>query len=446
MQPHIDKQVFNSKSTTVQTLLRYPTILFLLFTSSFVFGMHGADRDDRCELQGFFGITHDEPDNEKLASLGYSTKGGTIVTNVIGCTAALNAGIQPMDYLFEVNGKSASSSTQFFCLMGDFKPGDSFRVGLMRAGEKKTVTLTLGRRSEACHQESPFPKRGFFGINDTESDRRPGVLLDVSSGGPVASLGLQDGDRLLRINGYPISDWSDLSIVKRLISDTDNVTFDVIRDGNDLSFTGAIPEQQHQSQRWNSTNGIIAECAEEVKEAIAEIDFDEIEREIETAIRSSDIRDETEDAVEDAMEAVREALSGLRNRGFDTEDDERTPNIDPMEMDARIEQMSESDISTVEGFNVDMPEDKGLAVNNFSASPNPNQGQFRLSFELPSRGDTRLAIYSATGREVYAYDLGEYSGMFTDELDIMRNGPGTYFLVVRQDRQAFVRKLVLIER
>jgi len=446
MQRYTDQEVFKFKSTNVRILFQYTTLLLFVFASSIALGMNTTDRDDRCELNGFFGITHDEPSNEKLTSLGYRQKGGTIVTNVIGCTAALNAGIQPMDYLFEVNGKTTNSSTGFFCLMSDFGPGDAFKVGLMRAGKKKTVTLTLGRRSEACQHEKPFPKRGFFGINDTESDRKPGVLLDVSSDGPVAGLGLQDGDRLLRINGYPISDWQDLTIIKRLISDTDNVSFDIIRDGDDLSITGAIPEQQHQVHNWNTNNGVIAECVEEVKQAINDIDFDEIEREIETAIRSSDIRDETEDAVEDAMEAVREALSGLRNRGSDSDDNDREPNIRPSDMDTRIEQMSASDFSTVERFAADMPEDRNLPINNFNASPNPNQGQFRLSFELPSKGDTRIAIYATSGREVYAYDLGEYSGQFTDELDIMRNGPGTYFLVIRQGQQAFVRKLVLVKR
>lgn len=412
-------------------------------------GMHKGDKDDRCELKGFFGITHDEPGREKLASLGYEMKGGTIVTNVIGCTAALNAGIQPMDYLYAVNGKSADASTEFFCLLSDFEPGETFKVGLIRAGKAKTVSLTLGRRADACQHEKPFPKRGFFGINDTESDRKPGVLIDVSSGGPVAELGLQDGDRLLRINGYAIADWSDLSVVKRLITDTDNVSFDLIREGVDLSITGSIPEKEHHSNSWTIDTRVFDECADEIEQAISEINLDEIEREIESAIRSSDIREETENAVEEAMEAVREALNGIRSRGGSWNDDDfgsRASNIDPSDMDAKVEQMSTDDFSDMEELDVDMPKNRNLSVNDFSASPNPNQGKFRLSFDLPTKGQTSIAIYSITGREVYAFDLGEYSGAFSDELDIMRNGPGTYFLLVRQDDQAFVRKLVLVKR
>ncbi|MFK8056667.1 MAG: PDZ domain-containing protein [Saprospiraceae bacterium] len=437
----------------MSTLLRYPTLLFLLLSTTMLFAAERNDkrdheREDRCELKGFFGVTHDEPDRDKLSSLGYDTDGGTIVTNVVGCTGALNAGIQPMDYLYEVNGKTTSRSNGFFCLMSEFDIGESFQVGLIRKGVKKTVSVTLGRKSDACQSQTPFPKRGFFGINDTESDDKPGVLLDVSSSGPIAQLGLEDGDRLLRINSYPISDWGDLSTIKRLISDTDNVTFEVVRDGKDVSVTGAIPEEQHHNNDWNnSSRNIFAECADEIEDAFDEIDFDEIEREIESAIRSSDIREETEDAVEEVMKAVREVFGGVRTRGNNWDDDnDRTPDIDPSDMDARVEPMSESDLSQIEDFESDMPKNRDLVVNDFSASPNPNQGRFRLTFELPSKGDTRIAIYSAAGREVYAYDLGEYSGLFTDELDIMRNGPGTYFLVVRQDRQAFVRKLVLVRR
>lgn len=429
-------------------LLRYPTLVVLLLSAAVVLGMNKEDRVDRCELRGFFGITHDEPDREKLTSLGYDSKGGTIVSNVIGCTAALKAGIQPMDYLYAVNGKKADASTSFFCLMHDFVPGESFKVGLIRAGEEKTVEVTLGRRSDACRNKTPFPKRGFFGINDTESDRKPGVLIDVSSGGPVALLGLRDGDRLLRINGYQIADWNDLSIVKRLITDTDNVSFDLIRDGEDINIAGSLPEEEHNFNRLSIDRTVFDECAGEVKQAIADINFDEIEREIESALRETER--ETENAVEDAMEAVREALSSLRSRGGRWNDNDgsglTSTNIDPSDMDAKIEQMSTDDYSDIEDLNVDMPKNRSLSVNNFSASPNPNQGKFQLSFDLPSEGQTSISIYSAVGREVYAYDLGSYSGSFTDELDIMLNGPGTYFLLIRQEDQAFVRKLILVKR
>lgn len=444
----------------MRTLLKFSAFIVLIITSGAVdgksfFEVNHDERDDRCELKGFLGVTHEEAHGDKVASLGLETKGGTIVTNVIGCTAALNAGIQPMDYLYAVNGKTTSASTGFFCLASEFEIGETFEVGLFRKGKKKVVQVTLGRRSDACQENTPFPKLGFFGINNVEGGRQPGVLLDVSSSGPVAQLGLEDGDRLLRINGYNIADWSDLSVVKRLITDVDNVTFELIRDGKGLSISGAIPEAQHNYDQWRQNRSVLADCADEIEQAfdeiedaIDEIDFNQIEREIESAIRSSDIREETEDAITDVMEAVREVFSGVRTRraGANEDDELRTPNIDPSDMDARVENMDERDFSRVESFDVDMPRNRDLKVNNFSASPNPNEGRFKLSFELPSKGDTRIAIYSSTGREVYAFDLGSYTGTFTDELDIMQNGPGTYYLVVRQADQAFVKKLVLIKR
>jgi len=452
--------VFSSKSTCVMTIFKYTSLVFLLFLLQIPFtnaSSIDAHNDDRCELKGFFGVTHDEPDQSKLKSLGYEVKGGTIVTNVIGCTAALNAGIQPMDYLFEVNGKTTSSSVGFFCLLADFNEGESFEVGLLRMGKKKTVTATLGRRGDACHGEHPFPKRGFFGIHDTDSDTRPGTLIDVSSSGPVAMLGLEDGDRLLRINGYAIADWSDLSIVKRLISDVDNVSFDVIRDGQDMNFTGAIPEQQHQTNWIRST---MTDCSDEMDVAFEEMDkafegmdkafeemeesFAEMEESFESAFNSKDIREGTSEVVEDVMEAVREVFGSSRsaNRSRGSRIDE----IDPIDMDARVESMSESDFSTMETLVDDMPKNRDLKVNSFATAPNPNEGRFRLTFELPSIGDTQISIYSASGREIYGYDLGDFTGSFSDELDIMRNGPGTYFLVVRQDEKAFVRKIILIKR
>jgi hypothetical protein len=445
MQRKSDQRVVNVKSHhKMNKLLRYPTILFLLLYAASVMGMH---KGDRCELRGFFGVTHEEPSKEKLASLGYQPKGGTIVSNVIGCTAALDAGIQPMDYLYAVNGKTAVGSTGFFCLMHDFLPGESFQIDLLRAGTKKTVTVTLGRRSDACQNETPFPKRGFFGIRDTESDRQPGVLIEVSTNGPVAQLGLRDGDRLLRINGYPIADYSDLAVVKRLITDTSNVNFEFTHNGKSFNITGPIPVRQYIPSDWRSNQNVFENSADEMRQAFDDIDFDEIKAEIRSAVREGE--QETESAINEAMSSMRRAMNSFRSRGGNWEEREEyvyTPDIDPSDLDVRVEQPTVDDFLDIEDLEVRLPQNRDLKVTDFSASPNPSQGEFDLSFNLPTKGETSIVIYSSEGREIYAFDLGEYNGLFNDELDIMRNGPGTYYLLVRQDDQVFVRKIILVER
>ena len=389
--------------------------------------------------------------SSKLERLGYDVSGGSLVTNVVGCTGAEKAGLQPLDYLYAVDGVDASNSTPFFCLLSDVEPGSSVKVSYMRAGKSRSTTLTLGRRGDACQDDTPFPRKGFFGLNSGHTDNKPGVVVDVSSEGPASELGLQDGDRILAVNGYPVADWDDISTVKRLITDINDVSIEYERDGTSANIKGALAESEHTNWNWNNAsmwNNSNEDCDCD-EDGLVNINVDKIERTIDDAMKSIDwdgIERDTEEAVRDAMESVREAMRDIhgrrgRNGSWDSEE------VDPKDMDARVETLSPTSPELdVLRKDVDMPRTASLNVREFSASPNPSGGRFRVSFNLPTAGPTTIAVYSIAGREVYRYDLGEFSGAFTDELDIMRNGPGTYVLVVRQGNEMFLRKLVLVKR
>ena len=68
---------------------------------------------------------------------------------------------------------------------------------------------------------------------------------------------------------------------------------------------------------------------------------------------------------------------------------------------------------------------------------------FELEFDLETEGQTMVNVYNPTGRAIYEYDLGRFSGDFSDNIDISQNGAGTYFLQIAQDGKSFVRKVVL---
>ncbi len=417
----------------------YLSLALLLLVSAQHVHAHGGQR---CTIEGFVGIRHSSPNSMKLARLEINEPNGTLITNIIGCTAAQKAGLQPLDYLYAVDGKKATADTQFFCLLEDVAPGETVELGYIRQGKRRTVKLTLGKRTDACSEETPYPARGYFGLNSGSTDRHPGVRIDVIPDGPAAQAGLQDGDRLLAINGYAVGDWDDISTVKRVLTG-DDLRYLVDRKGELLTLTGKLGEQQPDRHRWYDSYhySYSDDCPDDV---LIDLDFDEIEEKIERSIESIDwdaIEQDTENSVETAMESVREALASLRGRSRSEQV------LDPEELDARVETVSADDASLRElREQVRMPQDNSLVVNNFSASPNPSDGRIKLSFMLPNRANTTIAVYAASGREVYRYDLGPFSGTFADELDIMRNGAGTYFLVVQQDERMFLRKLILAAR
>jgi hypothetical protein len=75
--------------------------------------------------------------------------------------------------------------------------------------------------------------------------------------------------------------------------------------------------------------------------------------------------------------------------------------------------------------------------------PNPSKGMFKLQFDLPEKGQTEIKVFNAAGRIIYEYELGNFTGEFSDEVDISQNGTGTYFLQIRQGEKYASKKIIL---
>lgn len=67
--------------------------------------------------------------------------------------------------------------------------------------------------------------------------------------------------------------------------------------------------------------------------------------------------------------------------------------------------------------------------------PNPNQGKFRVSFELDGLKQVGLSVQNALGQQVYAKELGKVSGIQNEDLDISNLAKGIYVLQVNANGQ-----------
>ena len=115
--------------------------------------------------------------------------------------------------------------------------------------------------------------------------------------------------------------------------------------------------------------------------------------------------------------------------------------MDRIKVDLKDMAQDEADAMARKG--VDMPLVNNLTIENIQLFPNPNRGMFRLEFELPQRGETSVRVFNSDARLIYSFDLGEYQGKFSDDIDISQNGPGAYFLEVRQGATSMVKKVIL---
>jgi hypothetical protein len=84
-----------------------------------------------------------------------------------------------------------------------------------------------------------------------------------------------------------------------------------------------------------------------------------------------------------------------------------------------------------------------LSIEELRFSPNPNNGQFELSFFLPNNTKTEVVVYATDGRTVYQENLGKFSGPYRKNIDISKEGAGTYILHIKQGKKTLAEKLII---
>jgi len=86
-------------------------------------------------------------------------------------------------------------------------------------------------------------------------------------------------------------------------------------------------------------------------------------------------------------------------------------------------------------------EQKNLNVSNLQFYPNPNDGHFTLSFNLPETDKTIIRIFDTNGREIYKDTVRKFSGIYKNDIDISGNNAGVYFMQIVQNGKAITKKI-----
>ncbi len=75
--------------------------------------------------------------------------------------------------------------------------------------------------------------------------------------------------------------------------------------------------------------------------------------------------------------------------------------------------------------------------------PNPNDGDFAISYTLPEKGIINLKVYSSTGQLVYTEDFISESGPQSKQLTLPKVAAGNYMLTI-SNKQKVVSKNIII--
>ena len=78
-----------------------------------------------------------------------------------------------------------------------------------------------------------------------------------------------------------------------------------------------------------------------------------------------------------------------------------------------------------------------------SIFPNPNDGNFNVSFNVLDKGAYRLELTNALGQLIFKDQISEYTGLYKKQLSVVDYGKGVYTITLTNEKQEVVKKMVV---
>jgi serine protease Do len=171
-------------------------------------------------IRGYLGIYGQDvtPDIAELLNLKNSQ--GIIVASVEKDSPADQAGLESHDIILEMNGKKIESYDSFRNDIAEMKPNSKINLTVLRNGETRNVTVTLGvRPTEVAQSNQPVtqPKsQEALGVkvqnvtkdiaNQFDYPVGEGVIVSgVVQGSPADNAGIQTGDLIESVDRQSVN-------------------------------------------------------------------------------------------------------------------------------------------------------------------------------------------------------------------------------------------------
>ena len=155
-------------------------------------------------------------------SLGMKKAEGALVAEPQAGSPAAKAGIESGDVITAVNGTPVKDAREFARTIGMMAPNSTVNLDIVRKGQEKTVSLTLGEMpsehvakadTEQAQPTGGVPRLGLSVAPATEVPGAGGkgvVVTAVDPDGPAAEHGLQEGNVILDVGGKAVANAGDV--------------------------------------------------------------------------------------------------------------------------------------------------------------------------------------------------------------------------------------------
>ena len=196
--------------------------------------------------RGWLGVLIQEVDRDLAESFGLDSPRGALVSQVLVGSPAEAAGVEPGDVITRFNDETIYRSSELPRWVGLVKPESDVDMVVIRDGEKKTLSVTIGllpdnpemalKGGAESDKASPAVKLGLAVREASASelsrlDLKAGVVVTQVSEGPARQAGIQAGDILVTLHNTPINSAADLADAAAALPEDGTVAALVNRDG-----------------------------------------------------------------------------------------------------------------------------------------------------------------------------------------------------------------------
>jgi len=204
--------------------------------------------------RGWLGVYIQNVSSEMAKALDLKAAKGVIVSKVQMDSPADKAGLQEEDVILTFNGKTVDNNVALSTWVAGASPGDKIELGILRSGDAKTITVTLGELDDKVLAEADgttsFSDVGITVSNLTQAARKKYELEDLKVGVIISSVkrgsvameaGLQEGDAIIKLNRNLIKNTKDLKKVLKDIKAGDHLLMFVRRGDANIFVPLSIP-------------------------------------------------------------------------------------------------------------------------------------------------------------------------------------------------------------
>ena len=222
--------------------------------------------------QGYIGIYMQELTEDLRKGRGIDVADGVLVSGVEDESPAAAAGIEQGDVIVSFDGKTVVSADELRAAVRALEPGREARVGLVRDGASKSVTVTVGGRPEPevfrfhggredfaplmrefrllggprlgveAHEIDADELAAYFGAKKGDGL----LVLSVEENSVADKAGVKPGDIIREVAGEKIADVDDLRAAIRDYEEGDPFDITVQRQGKPKELKATMDDQGHE--------------------------------------------------------------------------------------------------------------------------------------------------------------------------------------------------------